>query len=96
MARVLLKRNVLPGEFRKWRGYLDFRISDPTPGLSEPERRRIYRDWLVFRFERYYRTTRSLGDWSDFCSEAQHNPAFLFTCVGDVQVAQQLYSICWA
>ena len=49
----------------------------------------------MFRFERYYRATSELGTWGEFCREALANPQFVFSCMGDVQTAQEVYAINW-
>jgi hypothetical protein len=98
VARALLGRQVQSGEFGKWRSRLDFAIQDPRPGLSEPERRTTFRDYLVFRFERIYKsmTSGEFSSWDAFLAEAESNPTFALTCVGDSEIAQGLFSVFWA
>ncbi len=94
-AKALLSREVLPVEFRKWKKRVNVSICDPRPHLSEPERRTTLRDWLVFRFERYYSNTSGRLNWEGFCHEATTNPTFVFSSAGDQEDARSLYSLHW-
>lgn len=95
LASLLLKRRVLEHEFLAWKATLDLPISDPAPGLSEPEHRKTLGDWLLFRFERMHGSMSAGIGWNNFCHEARHNPAFIFGCVGDLQTARDLYGLQW-
>jgi hypothetical protein len=95
LSELLLKRTVLLPEFRKWKAKLRVTISDPRPGLSERERRTTLRDWLVFRFERHYRSMSSSMNWEDVCQEAARNPVFVFTALADLEDARSLYALTW-
>jgi hypothetical protein len=95
LAATMLKRKVLLPEFRKWKTRASVKITDPSPEHSEPERRRTLRDWLLFRFERVYRNTRGDRRWDQLYDEADRNPKFAFTCVGDQEVARMLYGLKW-
>jgi hypothetical protein len=95
LAALLLGRHVLLPEFRKWKKRTEIAIPDPTRERSEPERSRPLRDWLVFRFERFYCNTRGDRSWPARLLEAENNPKFAFTCVGDQDVASVLYGLKW-
>jgi hypothetical protein len=92
----LLNRTVEPFEFQRWMSELDFQIPDPRPGLSESERRRTLRTYLVFRFRRMYASMRDDFGWKAFRDEAHHNPFFVFAPAGDLSIARALYTVHWS
>jgi len=97
VAGLLQKQKLVPPEFPKWRDKLSFSIVDPALFMTGPDRRKTFRGWLIFRFHRHYRSmARELSTWGAFCEQARDNPRWLFSSVGDLQVARQMYAVRWA